>query len=250
MTVTDEVEGAAPTESPPPIDANPTKEFFIDMLTKDIPLKSAIVDLVDNCLDGARRLRENEQYDGLYAEIEVGPDKFKIHDNCLGFSVERAKKYALRFGRVEDPERVSGTIGQFGVGMKRALFKLGSSFAIESKTSESMFRMEFTIDSWKGEPHWGFRFLNESVRLSTPLDQTGTAIEVTDLHPGVKEDFELPNFAAELVQEISSREGISILKGFRISVNGLKAEAEPKTLLRSIDLRPIVVKYVLNSQEA
>jgi hypothetical protein len=38
------------------IDAEPTKAFFIDMLTRDIPLDQAILDLVDNCVDGAKAL--------------------------------------------------------------------------------------------------------------------------------------------------------------------------------------------------
>ena len=33
----------------------PTKDFFVDMLTRDIDLNDAILDLLDNCLDGAIR---------------------------------------------------------------------------------------------------------------------------------------------------------------------------------------------------
>lgn len=35
------------------IRANPTKEFFITMLTRDIPLDRAILDLIDNSVDAA-----------------------------------------------------------------------------------------------------------------------------------------------------------------------------------------------------
>lgn len=31
------------------INANPTKDFFIYMITRDIELKDAILELVDNC---------------------------------------------------------------------------------------------------------------------------------------------------------------------------------------------------------
>ena len=34
-------------------EASPTKQFFVSMLTRDINLADAILDLVDNCLDGA-----------------------------------------------------------------------------------------------------------------------------------------------------------------------------------------------------
>ena len=42
------------------VDASPTKEFFIKMLTRDIALEDAILDLLDNCLDGIVRIKGNE----------------------------------------------------------------------------------------------------------------------------------------------------------------------------------------------
>lgn len=35
------------------VDASPTKEFFIYMITRDIQTNAAIVELVDNAIDGA-----------------------------------------------------------------------------------------------------------------------------------------------------------------------------------------------------
>ena len=40
--------------------ASPTKQFFVSMLTRDISLADAILDLVDNCLDGALRLAKGK----------------------------------------------------------------------------------------------------------------------------------------------------------------------------------------------
>ena len=37
------------------INAMPTKRFFVDMFVRDIPLEQAVLDLVDNCIDGAKR---------------------------------------------------------------------------------------------------------------------------------------------------------------------------------------------------
>ena len=39
------------------VEATPEKRFFVSMLVKDIELIPAIVDLVDNSIDGAKRLR-------------------------------------------------------------------------------------------------------------------------------------------------------------------------------------------------
>ena len=35
------------------IQGNPTKGFFIEMITRDISIKDAILDLLDNSIDGA-----------------------------------------------------------------------------------------------------------------------------------------------------------------------------------------------------
>ncbi len=36
-----------PEETDLPIDAEPTKQFFVDMITRDIQLEQAVLDLVD-----------------------------------------------------------------------------------------------------------------------------------------------------------------------------------------------------------
>lgn len=46
----------AENDNPMRINASPTKELFIFMLTRDVQLSRAIIDLVDNCVDGANRL--------------------------------------------------------------------------------------------------------------------------------------------------------------------------------------------------
>ena len=38
------------------IEGNPTKTFFIDMITRDISIKDAIIDLLDNSIDGANNI--------------------------------------------------------------------------------------------------------------------------------------------------------------------------------------------------
>ena len=44
------------------VNANPTKEFFISMLTRDVDIKAAILELIDNSIDGAKRLRPDGNY--------------------------------------------------------------------------------------------------------------------------------------------------------------------------------------------
>src|SRR4051794_10181785 len=79
--------------------AGPTKAFFVSMITRDIELQPAIVDLVDNSVDGARRLRGEGSLDGLRIDIRSSPEAFEILDNCGGIPFEIARNHAFRFGR-------------------------------------------------------------------------------------------------------------------------------------------------------
>jgi hypothetical protein len=53
------------------IEASPTKELFIYMLTRDIPLIRAILDLVDNSVDGATSLKSGNDYSPFWIRINV-----------------------------------------------------------------------------------------------------------------------------------------------------------------------------------
>ena len=46
------------------IEGNPTKKFFIEMITRDISIEDAIIDLLDNSIDGANRINPSN-YSGL-----------------------------------------------------------------------------------------------------------------------------------------------------------------------------------------
>ncbi|MDP1340655.1 ATP-binding protein, partial [Klebsiella variicola] len=84
--------------------------------------------------DGAKSLQKTGErpFDGFEIKIELSKDKFSIIDNCGGFDSASAAQYAFRFGRPQNFPRASHSIGQFGVGMKRALFKFGTEFKVRS----------------------------------------------------------------------------------------------------------------------
>jgi len=71
------------------IDAAPTKELFIYMLVRDIPLIRAIIDLIDNSVDGAIKSGE-KVFNDFFINIDVSKNHFKIVDNCGGIPIEIA----------------------------------------------------------------------------------------------------------------------------------------------------------------
>ena len=115
MSTNQESQGQAEVaEDPYAVKGEPTKGFFVYTLTKDIQLDRAIADLVDNSVDGAKRLRDgnnpvpgptdaSQQYANLFVKINVGPKEFSIEDNCGGIPIDVARRYAFKFGRDARP---------------------------------------------------------------------------------------------------------------------------------------------------
>lgn len=227
---------------PMTVDAMPTKELFIYMLTRDINLAPAIVDLADNCVDGAKRLRGEHSFKGLWVRIEVTTEHFKISDNCGGISVEVARKYAFRFGRAPGAPFLKHSVGQFGVGMKRAVFKLGRAFRVESATESTRFAVSVNVDNWAKQTAWEFEFSDAQENIKVPPDERGSLIEVTSLRDDVCTTFALASFEIELKEELQAKLQDPISHGLAITLNQIPIHIEPLQLLSDPRLAPAFKK--------
>jgi hypothetical protein len=234
------------------IQASPTKELFIYMLTRDIPLIRAILDLVDNCVDGATRMKPGENYSKYWIRIECSSEQFNISDNCGGISISIARDYAFRFGRPKDVEATPGSIGKFGVGMKRSFFKIGNQFIVDSTTSSSSFIVEHDVKKWLENPDdWHFRFKKKEEDLEdVPENKIGTKITVKSLHDNVSRSFELGNFQKELCDEIETAHAIVMAKGLSISFNGRPLGKRTISLLQSDQLKPAYFETTYEFKES
>ena len=218
---------------PKVIKGSPTKDLFIYVLTRDLSLEDAINDLIDNSIDGAKRMRPQGDYEGLRIDLSLNETSFKIVDNCGGIPIKVAREYAFRFGRAEGVENTKFSIGQFGVGMKRAFFKLGETFYVHSVAEKSEFTVIVSVDDWlnkkdeDGNDDWSFQF-EEDYRENVSSDPAtiGTDIEVTPLHEEIKEYILETNLPESLKLDIERKHMENIYKGMSITVNG--------DLLRSI----------------
>jgi Histidine kinase-, DNA gyrase B-, and HSP90-like ATPase len=144
------------------VDASPTKRFFIAVLIKDIQLIDAVVELVDNSVDAAKAMSKDGNLSGREIFIDYSDTFFSISDNAGGISIRQAKSFAFRFGRADDAPLTPGAVGEFGVGMKRALFKIGRNFSVASSTATEEFLVEVDVDQWEAdreEPEeWTFHY--------------------------------------------------------------------------------------------
>jgi hypothetical protein len=203
------------------IDAMPTKAFFVDMLVRDIPLERAVLDLIDNCIDGAKRLRPDDSFGGLNVSIRMNEEHFEIRDNCGGFDVETARTYAFRFGRPAKAQTTDYSIGQFGVGMKRALFKFGRYFEVHSVTANQQWSMHVDVDEWEGdEGVWQFDFSEISRDQQNAPEKCGTRIRVGKLRSEVAARFSSSYFHRQLSEMIRSHQRQFLSFGLEIEYQG------------------------------
>lgn len=227
------------------VEAAPAKLLFLEVLTRDIHRTRAILDLVDNSVDGAIRLRgiprpdivltatEKKRYQGLRIDLRCTPTEFSINDNCGGITVDVARHYAFRFGydksdeeKAHMPEKGS-RIGLFGIGMKRALFKLGTEFHVESTTPSSHFVLDLNAEQWLKSSDWHMKFTDFGEKPAVKRE-VGTRVKVAPLHPAVRDDFSRPEYGTELLEEIQLALQEFLQRGLAMTVTAGKGN--PKTV--------------------
>ncbi|ENU33375.1 hypothetical protein F989_01577 [Acinetobacter parvus NIPH 1103] len=224
------------------IKANPTKDFFITMLTRDIEIHRSVLDLIDNSVDAAtlNDLLKNTPK----VEITVTPDYFQIYDNCGGIPLKVAENYAFRFGRPIESDPTPNSVGQFGVGMKRTLFKLGNNFTVRSKhINNSGFEVKVDVTEWKNENSndWEFNY-----QLIQDIEDGETLIKVENLYPSIHKTFGQDNFINLLKEDIAQSHFLSIQKGLEISLNGEKIKPYVINFYVGDDIKPEVYEDVID----
>jgi hypothetical protein len=223
--------------------ASPSKNFFVRMLTRDISLEDAILDLLDNCIDGILRQlspasnngsAETGPYEGYWAKITATPEKFVIEDNCGGIPRNIAIKSAFMLGRPDlERDQDIATVGMYGIGMKRALFKMGRNSKVESQHEGDAYVVKIPSEWLDDDLNWNLE-LND---LEDGLETDGTSITVTDLYPNIARQFNQSNhnFLKDLETGIGDLFALIIKKGFTVYLNGNEVTPAPLDILFAVD---------------
>lgn len=227
----------------PLANAHPKKRFFIEMFTIDIPLLDCVLDLIDNCIDGLARTGKLQMHtisddifkqgansvpkkaDRPHIRIEFDSKCFRINDSCGGIDYHYALNDVFNFGH--STARSEEYLGVYGVGMKRALFKMGKRFTIQSRTVKNGFKCTLDVDKWMAQDakmeDWTIE-LKQILAARTP-EQAGTDIVVEPLKQEVAELLSSPGFEIELIKAIERIYAFLVGKYVRMSVNGEEVEA-------------------------
>lgn len=229
--------------------ARASKPFFVSMITRDISLTDCILDLIDNSVDAIDTGRNNREgasvgqgkYAGHIVKVDFSKDFFSISDQSGGIDLNSATNYAFRFGRDDDAvrhEEDANTIGYYGIGMKRAFFKLGNKIHLTSSTGAESFVLDLDVNEWlaiKG-PDWTFT-LTDVITNGTEVP-VGTTLKITELNENIARQFESPTFEAGFRKILERDYAFILSQGLEVHVNGHAVPAKLPVLKSSDQVVP------------
>jgi hypothetical protein len=202
-------------------DASPQKRLFISLITRDISLTDAILDLIDNSINAALvpladHLKTADDYQRLLAntkvtqavkvDLTIGSARIFIRDTASGISTETAEKHAFRFGPDDGLAHESDRLSVYGIGLKRAMFKCGNRIHMVSDHRDGGFELNLNARRWAREDQqdrdkpWRF----EITTRPPATGETGTHITITELHDDVVRRLEDGLFLQQLRERIAS----------------------------------------------
>lgn len=239
-----------PLEDFASLGGGPTKRFFVEMLPRDVELEDAVLDLVDNSVDGAMRLAERrgispeERYRGLYCELTVSGEAFKIVDNCGGIP-DKYLANAFSLGRpfvVEDG--TLPTIGMYGIGMKRSIFKFAQTATVISRSPDRIIQVTYSSE-WLDPTRDDIWDLQTSTPDSPP-GEDGVVIHVPALKEEIARQFAKTSFLSDLQQRLERTFAYVLDRGFRIKLNGQNIRPTLVSLISNEKFRPYAFSGSLN----
>lgn len=211
------------------VDTSPTKEVVVNSLTRDASVDACIFDLIDNAIDAARNTTFHitqaddahillDSYAGFTVKLAISGAGLSIEDDCGGIPVARLSESVLRFGQ---PSEQHMGIGVFGVGLNRALFKIGKISTIDTDTGAERAVVELNSEKYLESDHdWkldGTEYPSRGKR--------GTTINIKGLTPEISQDFADPERQKKLRAEVGRRYSRFISKGLVLKVNGVAAKS-------------------------
>ncbi|MCY4463806.1 MAG: ATP-binding protein [Albidovulum sp.] len=233
--------------------ASPTKEFFVNMITRDITLEDSILDLIDNSIDAAWQmagshamtLGDDTDLSAFKITLTLSEDQFTISDNCGGMTLDNAVDHAFSFGRKASQEREEFSIGVYGIGMKRAVFKLGKNVRVRSQFrgdngSPLSFAVPINVTDWLADerPSWDFDIVEDDVR-----SEYGVVIIVNELTWPAKTAFGNPAFVENLRRMIARDYSLHLGRGLKIEVGDEQIIGANLELAMSEDFSPMRISY-------
>ena len=229
------------------VNASPTKAFFINSLTRDLTLEDAILDLVDNSIDGAIQTQAldvsasllhnppESQSRRVDISIAITSDSVCISDAAGGIDPDLIADDVFRLGR--PPSEGTSTLGVYGIGLKRAVFKMGRRISVSSWHPKGAFEVQYT-------PEW----LNDDTNWTLPIkplperEPYGTTITVEELYPEISMRLSDPELLRKLHDSLSETYSLFLQRLVTVRLNGNEITARDVQLGQSDKITPAVAE--------
>ena len=202
------------------VQAGVSPSYLEDTMTTDISVLESIFDLIDNSIDAARdhlfqQKYENDKY-GLpndYSDysisIRLGKKSISILDNCLGLGETTLTQKAFK---TADTSNHKYGIGHYGLGLKRALLKFGTKYAMSSDNGKIAFKMQFNNEMISGNQ----RLIANAYETTK---RRKTLFVVTDVKTNIAYEIQSKPWFDNAVKMLKIRYAIYAAKGLRISIS-------------------------------
>ena len=232
---------------PQEADASPTKAFFIESLTRDLTLEDAILDLVDNSIDGAIRTQALDVSASLLhsppepkskkvnIDIAITSDSLCISDSAGGIDPDLIGDDVFRLGR--PPAKGTSTLGVYGIGLKRAVFKMGRRISVSSWHPKGAFEVQYTPAWLDDDTNWTL-----PVKRLPNRDRYGTTILVEDLYPEISMRVSSPELLNKLHASLSETYSLFLQRLVSVRLKGSEMPSRDIPLGQSDEITPGVAE--------
>lgn len=201
-------------------DTRPTKKYLVGGITKDVTIEACIFDLIDNSIDAFPKKKDQliSDYEDYSIELLINEKSFSIKDCGHGIDRELLIKDTLRFG--SQTNHHNSSIGFFGIGLNRALFKLGKNIKIVTETINERSSININADEFlKNDNSWEIPITDENKD-----NNIGTTIEIRSLNDDIKNIFSDSEWFNSLKIKISQRYSEFLKKRLKIIINNKTIE--------------------------
>ena len=222
-------------------DASPEKRLFISLLTRDITLVAALLDLIDNSINSAlepfaESLKTADDYVSALSDLSLVPKtdieidlsfaRISVSDTASGISLAAARERIFRLGRPQEPENTTDRLSVYGLGLKRAFFKIGNRIRMVSDHVDGGFELQLDVVEWSRDASTPWQF-ELTPRPGVLKDDTGTKVEIHDLHADVEVRLRGGSLNKELLEAVEATYAFFLAKFVRVSVNRERAAPVP-----------------------
>lgn len=197
------------------IEIKPPKKFFFHTLTLDISPEEAILELIDTFIEWYLYYKNKSvvKYKGEII-IQMSEEKLIIESNYPGPPKDSLPDI-LVFGK-----RLNigcNKIGAYGIGTKRAFFKLGKDILLESDDNNNYFSIHIGKKWFDVEDDW-----NLTLKSNKSKGRLCDKIVISSLYNDIKVQFKDPTFKNGLLEKIKYTYSYFINNHINIKINNIK----------------------------